>query len=85
MITTRGPRVCPSCNKAGRLLPVSKSARSLLLRTYHCQSCHWQGMMFRPFKKQSRLGFYITLALLLVFVLGALALALTLLNRLPEK
>jgi hypothetical protein len=85
MITVKGPRVCPACGKAGRLLPVSKTANNPLFRSYRCQSCHWQGVMFRPFKKQSRVGFYATLFVLIGFVAAGLVLALALLDRLPER
>jgi len=85
MITIHGPRVCPACGKAGRLLPVSKTARNPLFRTYHCQSCHWQGVMFRPLKRQSRFGFYITLLALAAFLAGAFGVILAMLNRLPEN
>lgn len=85
MITTHGPRVCPACNKAGRLLPVSKTGGNPLFRTYRCQSCHWQGTIFRPFKKQSRAGFYLTVLLLIAVVSSGLAFAIRLLDQLPDK
>jgi hypothetical protein len=42
-------------------------------------------MMFRPIKRQSRLGFYFTLLVLIGLIFGALLLAFYILDKLPEK
>ncbi len=85
MITTHGPRYCPGCEKPGRLLPVSKTVTNPLFRKYHCQSCHWQGIMLRPFKKQSRAGFYAFVGFLLLLLVVAGVGLLELLKMLPEQ
>lgn len=80
----RGQRICPACNKAGRLLPAVRNSKALLIKRYHCQSCHWEGPMFRPLKRQTRLGYYFTLLVLIGFGLVALAGVYKLLLLLPD-
>ncbi|MBA4303619.1 MAG: hypothetical protein C0424_05285 [Sphingobacteriaceae bacterium] len=64
---------------------MSKTAPNPLFRSYRCQSCHWQGLMFRPIKKQSRPGFYFTFLFLLGLIAGGIVLTMKLLDTLPEK
>lgn len=84
MTMKRGQRICPACQKPGRLLPAVRNSKALLIKRYQCQSCHWGGLMFRPFKHQSRMGFYLTLMALLGLILVAMAGVYKLLMLLPD-
>jgi hypothetical protein len=80
-----GPRICPACGKKGRILPVNKTATNPFLRKYHCQSCHWQGLMFRAVKNQSRPGFYLSMGAIAGLLLLLVAALYKLLQMLPEQ
>ena len=84
MTMKRVQRICPACQKSGRLLPALRNSKALLVKRYHCQSCHWEGLMFRPFKRQSRTGFYFTILALVGLCVVALAGVYKLLLLLPD-
>ncbi|MDT7924567.1 MAG: hypothetical protein RRA60_07310 [Chlorobiota bacterium] len=62
-------RRCPRCKTVGRMY--RSHARNVFERwmklfsptlvLYRCHHCNWRGYMFRRFKQQSRLAFWLTL------------------------
>lgn len=84
MSVTKGPRICPSCNKPGKLLPVERNGGNLVFRRYYCQSCYWTGTTFRFIKKQSRPAYYLTLFFFLSVVTAIILGLVELLTFLPD-